>query len=59
MPDFDAVFATVFTNVVISTSTPPQGCLLSFLPFSHLKSGKNHVHESNHLFGKCCIHTAD
>jgi hypothetical protein len=29
MPDLDAVFATVFTNVVISTSMPPQGCLLS------------------------------
>jgi hypothetical protein len=24
-----------FMDVVIATSTPPQGCLLSFLPFSH------------------------
>jgi hypothetical protein len=35
IPGFDAVFTTVFINVVIATSTPPQGCLLSFLPFSH------------------------
>ena len=35
IPGFDAVFTTVI-NVVIATSTPPQGCLLSFLPFSHL-----------------------
>jgi hypothetical protein len=35
IPGFDAVFTTAFINVVIATSTPPQGCLLSFLPFSH------------------------
>jgi hypothetical protein len=35
MPGFDAVFTIVFTNVVIAAPTPPQGCLLSFLPSSH------------------------
>ncbi len=35
MPGFDAGFTIVFTNVVITASTPPQSCLLSFLPSSH------------------------